>query len=209
MREPKPFQSAAVEAALAAFALGKERRRFLVADEVGLGKTVVAKEIASRMSKCGSRPLSIYYIANGHAVSHQNKRRIVDFLDDDQLDLATKTPDRLSLIAFKQRPKTPVLIYALTPATSFPGVHMPRKDRRKKTQLTGGRKEERAFLRVLLERSCPNLAEAFDFDDLQLNANKFWKEAVKQARKEFDSAPSGLRWGPTIRSRSANSTPAS
>jgi hypothetical protein len=44
-----------------------------VADEVGLGKTIVAKEVARRMSEDGERPLVIYYIANGHAVSHQNK----------------------------------------------------------------------------------------------------------------------------------------
>lgn len=46
MSAPKPFQKAAVDAAFAAFADPDGRRRFLVADEVGLGKTVVAKELA-------------------------------------------------------------------------------------------------------------------------------------------------------------------
>ena len=81
MSDPKPFQQAAVEAALAAFADTSGLRRFLVADEVGLGKTVVAKEVARRMSHDGQQPLIIYYIANGHAVSHQNKGRVVGFLD--------------------------------------------------------------------------------------------------------------------------------
>ena len=137
MSAPKPFQEAAVDAAFAAFTGRAGRRRFLVADEVGLGKTVVAKELARRMSDGGRCPLTIYYIANGHAVSHQNKGRIVDFLEDAQLKKAIKTPDRLSLIAIEKRPASPVLIYALTPATSFPGA---------RARLTGGRKEERAFL---------------------------------------------------------------
>ena len=80
MSAPKPFQVAAVDAAFAVFADPGGRRRFLVADEVGLGKTVVAKELARRMSDDGRRSLVIYYIANGHAVSHQNKGRVVGFL---------------------------------------------------------------------------------------------------------------------------------
>lgn len=127
MSVPKPFQEAAVDAALSAFANQAGRRRFLVADEVGLGKTVVAKEVARRMADDGRRPLVIYYVANGHAVSHQNKGRIVSFLDDGQLEKATKTPDRLSLIAVAKRPDNPVLIYALTPATSFPGARAPNR----------------------------------------------------------------------------------
>ena len=144
MIAPKPFQEAAVNAALAAFAEREGRRRFLVADEVGLGKTVVAKEVARRMSEDGRRPFVIYYIANGHAVSHQNKARVVGFLGDLQREAATATPDRLSLIAVAKRPDTPVLVYALTPATSFPGA---------RARLTGGRKEERGFLKVLLDHT--------------------------------------------------------
>jgi hypothetical protein len=143
---PKPFQEAAVDAALATFADLPGRRRFLVADEVGLGKTIVAKEVARRMSDDGRRQFVIYYIANGHAVSHQNKGRVVSFLGDVQRKAATATPDRLSLIAVVKRAANPVLIYALTPATSFPGA---------RARLTGGRKEERAFLKVLLERTYP------------------------------------------------------
>jgi adenosyl cobinamide kinase/adenosyl cobinamide phosphate guanylyltransferase len=123
MTAPKPFQVSTVNAALAAFADPASRRRFLVADEVGLGKTVVAKEVARRMSSDGTRPLIVYYIANGHAVSHQNKARVVAFLDAKEREAAVRTPDRLSLIAVSSRPATPVLIYALTPGTSFPGTN--------------------------------------------------------------------------------------
>jgi hypothetical protein len=181
---PKPFQEAAVDAAFAIFADPGGRRRFLVADEVGLGKTVVAKELARRMSDDGRRPLVIYYIANGHAVSHQNKGRIVGFLDDAHRKAATATPDRLSLIAVARRPDNPVLIYALTPATSFPGA---------RARLTGGRKEERAFLKVLLEQTYPAFARDLDPDILRLSARGSWDWAVSDAETKFAASPPHLR----------------
>ncbi|QQD71580.1 helicase-related protein [Acidithiobacillus ferrivorans] len=185
MSAPKPFQEAAVDAVLAAFADLAHRRRFLVADEVGLGKTVVAKEVARRMSDDGRRPFVIYYIANGHAVSHQNKGRVVGFLDDSQREKAIKTPDRLSLIAVAQRPDNPVLIYALTPATSFPGA---------RARLTGGRKEERAFLNVLLEQTYPAFARDLDPDILRLSAQQStWDWVVQDARTKFAASPPHLR----------------
>lgn len=185
MIAPKPFQEAAVNAALAAFDDLAGRRRFLVADEVGLGKTVVAKEVARCMSSDGRRPFVIYYIANGHAVSHQNKSRLLGFLDDSQRKAATATPDRLSLIAVARRPDNPVLIYALTPATSFPGGRM---------RLTGGRKEERAFLKVLLEQTYPAFARDLDPAILQLRAgDDSWDWAVKDAEAKFADSPPRLR----------------
>jgi hypothetical protein len=184
MSAPKPFQEAAVDAAFAIFTTPGGRRRFLVADEVGLGKTVVAKELARRMSDDGRRPLVIYYVANGHAVSHQNKGRVIGFLGDAQRKAATATPDRLSLIAIARRPDNPVLIYALTPATSFPGA---------RARLTGGRKEERAFLKVLLEQTYPAFARDLDPDILRLSARGSWDWAIADAETKFATAPPHLR----------------
>lgn len=182
MSAPKPFQVAAVDAAFAVFADPGGRRRFLVADEVGLGKTVVAKELARRMSDDGRRSLVIYYIANGHAVSHQNKGRVVGFLGDAQRKAATATPDRLSLIAVAKRPDNPVVIYALTPATSFPGA---------RARLTGGRKEERAFLKVLLEQTYPAFARDLDPEILRLSGDELRKLLTPvMSRTERDSVAS-------------------
>lgn len=183
MSTPKPFQEATVNAALSAFEDSAGRRRFLVADEVGLGKTVVAKEVARRMSADGNRPLVVYYIANGHAVSQQNKERVAGFLSPAQRKAAIETPDRLSLISLFERPNSPVLVYALTPATSFPGAQ---------TRLTGGRKDERAFLKVLLERSYPAFSRDLDPAILQLRAGDSWQRAVLEARRKLAAFPSGL-----------------
>jgi hypothetical protein len=180
---PRPFQEATIRAAISAFSSHQGRRRFLVADEVGLGKTVVARELVRQLSDDGQRPLVVYYIANGHSVAHQNKSRIVGFLDGEHIKKATKTPDRLSLIAIEKRPDEPVVIYALTPTTSFPG---------ERARLTGGRKEERAFLSLLLEKAYPALSRALDPNLLRLNARGSWDWTVDDARRRFDAAPAGL-----------------
>ena len=183
MSRPKPFQQAAVDAAIKAFSDTGGRRRFLVADEVGLGKTVVAKEVARRLSEDGRRPLLVYYIANGHSVSHQNKHRVVGFLSDDEREAATDTPDRLSLIAVSKTPSSRVVVYALTPATSFPGA---------RARLTGGRKEERAFLKVLLERTYPAFARDLDPSILRLGARSSWDGVVEESERKLACSPPNI-----------------
>ena len=49
---PKRFQSLTAEAAVKALSTGS--RRFLLADEVGLGKTVVAREVIAGLSRSGA-----------------------------------------------------------------------------------------------------------------------------------------------------------
>src|SRR3546814_4026198 len=65
------------------------------------------------MSEDGRRPLIVYYIANGHSVSNQNKDRVVGFLGDEDREAATGTPDRLSLIAVSKIPTSSVVIYEI------------------------------------------------------------------------------------------------
>jgi superfamily II DNA or RNA helicase len=48
MSSPKPFQIATAKAAIRTL-LHSKSRRFLIADEVGLGKTVIAQEIIRQM----------------------------------------------------------------------------------------------------------------------------------------------------------------
>ena len=80
MPQPKPFQSAAIAVACSSFRAAQGSKRFLVADEVGLGKTVVAQQIIGHLAGANRRsPFIVYYITNGQRVAHQNRDRLVEF----------------------------------------------------------------------------------------------------------------------------------
>ena len=72
MSEAKAFQTATVQAALKAFR-GRKLRRFLVADEVGLGKTVVARDLIAALAERAQGQLVVYYIANPRDVSQSRR----------------------------------------------------------------------------------------------------------------------------------------
>ena len=119
--------------------------RFLVADEVGLGKTYVAKGVVAQVldklgSICDERH-DIVYICSNAAIARQNIRKLVP------ADVATPKPiDRLSMLLHPNyQPETggeaevnPVNLVALTPATSF------------KMGNRSGRLEERILAAALL-----------------------------------------------------------
>jgi hypothetical protein len=89
--------------------------RFLVADEVGLGKTVVAREIIRKtLAHLGQAPADIIYICSSRAIAVQN----LDKLKGSAADSAFST--RLTLLATYRRDDTErVRFLALTPGTSF------------------------------------------------------------------------------------------
>lgn len=184
MRQARDFQKATARAALAAFARKAGRRRYLVADEVGLGKTVVAREIVEAMTRKAGRQLVVYYIANGTAVAHQNKPRVVEFLPEAERNKAVRTPDRLSLISVSTPPQTSVAVYALSPDTSFP--------RLKKASLSGGRAVERAFVGLLLGKAFRSVLIRLPTDFLRLEARSGWQHALAVASKRMASMPPGL-----------------
>jgi Type III restriction enzyme, res subunit len=174
MPQPKPFQNAAIAAACASFQSAKGSKRFLVADEVGLGKTVVAQQVIQRLAGAGRRsPLIVYYITNGQRVAHQNRDRLVNFLSEDDQKAALSKADRLNVIPLFDIPKTPVILYALTPGTSFPG---------KTTRLHAGRKEERAFLTALLGRAYPHLVRKLPENAMRRNVTSDWEGLVHRFR---------------------------
>ena len=150
--EPKPFQRATIDAAVAAFSRPGPRR-FLVADEVGLGKTVVAQGVVERMLDGRSAPLRVFYVCSNLAIGTQNLRRLISFLPDFEIGNATAKVDRPSLMPTRESPGHPrVQVYSLTPATALPVSRRGRSE---------GRLEERAFglalLDVLVGRRTPGL----------------------------------------------------
>ena len=95
-------------------------RRFLVADEAGLGKTLVATGVIARaiehLQEMDTERIDIIYICSNQAIARQNVDRIKRRLDIDTRPLAeriTLLPHRLTTL------NQPINLIALTPGTSF------------------------------------------------------------------------------------------
>lgn len=103
-----------------------DRSKMLIADEVGLGKTIVAKGIlakafdlkqstAAKVTK--AKPFNAVYICSNMALASQNIKKL-NFLKDDIY--VNQTINRLIYLAYKPAAKPqPFQIYALTPGISF------------------------------------------------------------------------------------------
>jgi hypothetical protein len=165
----KPFQQATVEAATAALRGGNSLRRFLVADEVGLGKTVVARDTIAALAQ-GSRKFTVYYITSGLKVADQNKTELLKFLDEEDAKLALSSVDRVGLMPFEAAPRR-MRLYAFTPKTSFSGSQ----------RLYGGKAVERAFIGLLLNRRYPGLRSSFPAGFLEHGATSSWPWACGEA----------------------------
>lgn len=179
----KPFQRATVDAACRTLRDAGGARRFLIADEVGLGKTVVARGIVRRLGERRRKPLVVFYVANGQRVASQNRGRLVDFLPKEVRRNAISKADRIGLIPMTEPPAAPVALYALTPETSFPGQG---------AGLSEGRKEERAFIAALLGRAFPELHDELGADFLQAPAKTGWQSAVDRQCERLGRASMDL-----------------
>jgi hypothetical protein len=117
-------------------------RQFLVADEVGLGKTMVARGVIARMIERlwdTAKRIDIIYVCSNQAIAAQNLNRL-NVLGRRELAL----PTRMTLIPLQLRGEegldaNKVNFISLTPGTTF--------DLRSSTGVI----EERALLRRLLE----------------------------------------------------------
>lgn len=97
--------------------------RFLVADEVGLGKTFVAKgvvaQVLDKLGSIGDKRHDIVYICSNAAIARQNIRKLVP-----SSIASTQRVDRLSMLLHPDHQPVSgadakVNLVALTPATSF------------------------------------------------------------------------------------------
>lgn len=121
----KDFQAKTVEYVFEQLYV-KGRNKMLIADEVGLGKTIVAKGIIAKAfgqftPTPAMRVFNVIYICSNQALAKQNLKKLnfsgnniaIDFSDDD---------DRLTGLAYisgKEEQEFPFRIKAFTPATSF------------------------------------------------------------------------------------------
>jgi hypothetical protein len=112
-----PFQRLTAEYAFQRLWVDQDNStRFLVADEVGLGKTVVAREIVElTLDHLKKHSADIVYICSSRPIATQN----LDKLKGSHSDAASFST-RLTLLAAHPRPKSAVVRFiALTPGTSF------------------------------------------------------------------------------------------
>lgn len=135
------FQRCTVEVASEALA-GTGARRFLVADEVGLGKTVIARAIAQRLRSAGKR-LNIMYLCPSLEIAGQNRPKFVSLTGIGEEDYDAGG-DRLALVPghMPQQGKG-YRVFTFTPETSLPGW---------KPGPRTGRKAERELIRAALDR---------------------------------------------------------
>ncbi len=169
MARPKPFQTATVEAVLRAFR--QQNARFLVADEVGLGKTVVAQQVIRRMMEANNGPLVVFYVCNNLSIAAQNRRKLLEILPKDERASAYCNVDRLTLVPINDSPSHHQLnLYTLTPETSIPI----RKNRRR-----DGRQDERALIHCMVKRLWPNILRGQRKHMFRRNAATYWRDVVK------------------------------
>jgi hypothetical protein len=147
----KDFQSATVDKVIDAF---KSTNIFLVADEVGLGKTIVAKEIIRRLYReytSRRKPFHVIYICSNQVLAEQNIRK----LDLNPIENSGEGIHRLLLLAQRKseesirKNKKSFIISTLTPSTSF------------KMTNSRGIAEERAVLyRILRDKAFRGIARS-------------------------------------------------
>jgi len=126
MSKAKPFQLLTAEKAFSVLAPGittkpDEMPRFLVADEVGLGKTIVAKEVIRRL--CEVKPsLTVIYFTSNQEIARQNYPKLFPESDSGS---GSGHVGRLTLYPFKNNEEETgtasrgLRILGFTPATSL------------------------------------------------------------------------------------------
>ena len=95
-------------------------RRFLIADEVGLGKTLVAGGViglaVEHLRSLDIPRVDVIYICSNQAIARQNVNRIKQLLGIETEPLAS----RITLLPYRLKTlENPVNLIALTPGTSF------------------------------------------------------------------------------------------
>ncbi len=166
--ELKQFQKNTVAAVLEAWKGEMGTRRYLVADEVGLGKTMVARGVIAALMKERRGSLRVFYLASGGRIGSQNAGRLMP--DGNATPSAV---DRLGLMHQQDgQTKGGLQLFTLTPETSF--------------RIRGpGAWKERAFLRALLRTRIGNEFTRAECRQLErenpfhgsMNEEKFEREA--------------------------------
>jgi superfamily II DNA or RNA helicase len=202
----KDFQRLTVDYVFDRFYGADPTRRFLVADEVGLGKTLVARGVIARtidhlweeITRNKARRIDVIYICSNADIARQN----IDRLKIPGCEEAAQAT-RLTLLPLQMQNFGSVNFVALTPGTSFEQTG------------GGGRMDERVLLYWLLDRAWgihgsrasiyvmqdyagtapfKRGVDAFDFKDLNERiADQFVSTLAKQVQEEIAAGEPDLR----------------
>ena len=126
LSELKDFQRATTERCFDLFRSGQ--KRVLVADEVGLGKTLIARGVIAKLAnyhkQTGDELFKVLYICSNTSIANQNIRKLkiydnvtVDGVSDTRLSM-----QHLKIFEQENDPKVRegyIQLIPLTPATSF------------------------------------------------------------------------------------------
>ncbi len=146
----KPFQRAAVDHVTEQFfGPGADQRsgRFLIADETGLGKSIVARGVVAttidHLRTNSPGPINIVYVCSNQDLAKQNLRRL-NVTGEEETEVATRLSMLVQNTALVSSgdSSSAVNLLSLTPGTSFHN----RGHRQ-------GKAEERAIIAHLLEKS--------------------------------------------------------
>lgn len=150
--------------------------KFLIADEVGLGKTLVARGIAARVIRHlhdeGIEGIDVIYVCSNGAIAHQNINRL-----NVTEDREAARPTRLTLLPtqLKGLKSRHINFVSFTPGTTF--------DLRSR----GGIVEERALIFRILQQQLSVRKTGF-LNVLQCTAGKDnWRRTARQKGSEIDT----------------------
>lgn len=122
----KPFQRSTVHHVFRRlYSDSDHATHFLVADEVGLGKTMVAQGVIAKavdhLTENGTKRIDIVYLCSNQSIAGQNLKKLRHALPKDST-FTPQTADRLTLLALglpEIEQANRVNFFSLTPGTSF------------------------------------------------------------------------------------------
>lgn len=175
----KGFQQAAVEVAFQRlYTAPDSTRRFLIADEVGLGKTLIASGVIARTIHHlwdKVERIDVVYLCSNAGIARQNIQRLNPFPDVDfaQADRITLLP-----ITLKELAKNRLNFVALTPGTSL------------ELKSSGGKAIERILLYWLMDGIWP-VAGTGAKNLLQgtISRRDRWRDEIERFPEENDISP--------------------
>lgn len=171
--KPKDFQNNSAERIVELF--NKGQHRVLLADEVGLGKTIVARAVVEKMheqAKANGKSFKVIYVCSNQGIIQQNAHKLgiddVVPLSESRLSMQHKT-------LYQHQDKD--YLIPITPATSL-------------EQTNGyGNANERALIFLLIcERFDPNVRETLKnyLDVYRINnKNTYWFEHISVIKDKF------------------------